>query len=46
MSPFFNIKETIGFRELYFKYYIDGDLHLNENGNKIVAEYFLKNYKD
>lgn len=46
MTPFFKIKETIGFRDLYFQYYIDGDLHFNENGNKIIAESFLENYKD
>ena len=39
-------KKEIGFKELYFKYYIDGDIHLNENGNQILAETFLANYKD
>jgi len=46
MHPFFEIKKEIGFKDLYFKYYIDGDIHLNENGNQILAESFIANYKN
>ena len=46
MTPFFEIKKNMDFESLYFKYYIEGDIHLNENGNKIIAKYFLENYKD
>ena len=46
MQPFFKIKDEIGFRQLYFKYFIDGDIHLNENGNRIIAETFLENYNN
>jgi len=45
MDPFFKIKKKIGFRKLYFKYYIDGDIHLNKNGNQVLAKNFLMNYK-
>jgi len=46
MHPFFEIKKKIGFKNLYFKYYIDGDIHFNENGNEILAESFIANYKN
>jgi len=45
MKPFFILKKKDGYREVYFKYFIDGDIHLNENGHRLVAENFLKIYK-
>ena len=41
MEPFFEEKSRIGYRNTYFKYYIYGDIHLNEEGHKLVAESFL-----
>lgn len=31
--------------ELIDKFYINNDIHFNKNGNKVIAENFLKNYK-
>ncbi len=45
MTPFFNMKETVSFEEIYKKYYFENDVHFNSNGNKIIAELFLKQYK-
>ena len=45
MKPFFILKKKDGYREVYFKYWIDGDIHLNENGHRLIAENFLKIYK-
>ena len=45
MKPFFILKKKYGYREVYFKHFIHGDIHLNENGHRIVAENFLKIYK-
>jgi len=42
MHPFFEEKNKIGYRNTYFKYYIYGDIHLNENGHKLISENFLK----
>lgn len=42
MEPFFKEKNKIGYRKTYFKYYIYGDIHLNENGHKLIAESFFK----
>ncbi len=42
MEPFFEEKNKLGYRNTYFKYYIYGDIHLNENGHKLIAENFFK----
>ena len=44
MEPFFAEKNKIGYRGAYFKYFIDGDIHLNENGHRLIAESFLNKY--
>jgi len=43
-EPFFKTLKTKNFRDLYFENYIDGDIHFNENGNKIIADNFLNLY--
>ena len=40
----FKLKKEIGYQELYFKFYINGDIHLNENGHRLIAEEFTKEY--
>ena len=42
MDPFFEEKKKIGFRKTYHKYYIYGDIHLNENGHKLISDNFFK----
>ena len=44
MNPFFDILKENDFTSLYKKVYIKDDIHFNEEGNKIIAEYFLKLY--
>ena len=46
MDPFFELKKKIGYKNLYFKYFIEGDVHLNEFGNRLIADSFLKEYKN
>ena len=46
MTPFFDEKEKIGYIETYFKYYIYGDIHINENGHKLIANHFMMKYKN
>jgi hypothetical protein len=46
MSPFFEAKNKMKFNKLYFKYYIDGDIHFNETGNDVLSETFLSLYKE
>ena len=45
MKPFYELKKEIGYKKLYFKSYIHGDVHFNEFGHKLIAENFLKEYK-
>ena len=40
MPPFFNEKRKIGYKNTYFKYFIYGDIHLNEEGHKLIADNF------
>ena len=42
MDPFFEEKKKAGFRNTYLKYYIYGDIHLNENGHKLISDNFFK----
>tara|TARA_B100000029_G_scaffold516568_1_gene631215 strand:- start:2660 stop:3616 length:957 start_codon:yes stop_codon:yes gene_type:complete len=42
MDPFFDEKNKIGYRNTYLKYYIYGDIHLNENGHKLISDNFFK----
>jgi len=46
MTPFFEAKNKMSFNKLYYKYYIDGDIHLNETGNDVLSETFLSLYKE
>ena len=44
MTPFFDIMNKEGFSSTYKKVYIRDDVHFNEEGNRIIAESFLKLY--
>ena len=46
MKPFFQLLEKNSFSSVYEKVYIKNDSHFNEVGNKIIADNFLKLYKD
>lgn len=46
MNPFFDEKYKIGATATYFKYFIEGDVHLNDLGNTILSENFLKIYEN
>ena len=46
MDPFFILKKNQDPKEIYFKYFIDGDVHFNNKGNKIIADNFLSLYKE
>ena len=46
MKPFYNLLEKDKFINVYRRVYIENDIHFNEEGNKIIAENFLKLYKD
>ena len=46
MKPFYNLLKKDKFINVYRRVYIENDVHFNEEGNKIIAENFLKLYKD
>ena len=46
MIPFYDLLKQNSFTDVYKKVYIENDQHFNEEGNKIIAESFLKLYKD
>ena len=46
MKPFYNLLKNDDFTNVYRKVYIENDQHFNEEGNKIIAENFLKLYKE
>jgi len=46
MEPFYNLLKYDEFANVYRKIYIEGDQHFNEEGHRIIAENFLKLYKD
>ena len=46
MKPFYDLLDKEDFTEVIRKVYIQNDHHFNEKGNKIVADSFLKLYKD
>lgn len=46
MKPFYNLLKYDEFTNVYRKIYIENDQHFNEEGHKIIAENFLKLYKD
>ena len=45
MEPFFALSEKQPFNRFYERVYIKGDIHFNEEGNRILAKNFLKLYK-
>ena len=46
MKPFYDILSKDKFSNVYREIYIENDTHFNEKGHKIIAENFLKLYKD
>ena len=46
IKPFFDLLENEKFSSVYKKYYIYEDVLFNEEGHKIIAESFLKLYKN
>ena len=46
MKPFYDLLKNDKFTNVYKKVYIEDDHHFNEEGNRIIAENFLKLYKD
>jgi hypothetical protein len=42
---FMNDADQITKRQIIEKYYIDNDFHFNLEGNKLIADYFIKNFK-
>ena len=44
MTPFFNMLNNESFSSVYKRIYIKDDIHFNEEGNRIIAESFLKLY--
>lgn len=46
MKPFYKMLQLDNFTNVYQKIYIKNDHHFNETGNKIIAENFLKLYKE
>ena len=46
MPYFFNRIDKKKFYESYLDYYIDGDIHFNSFGNKIIADEFLKQFNN
>ena len=45
MDPFYDLLEEKDFIKIYQEYYINNDVHFNKNGNKFIADNFLKNFK-
>ena len=46
MKPFYNLLEKEDATYIIRKYYIKNDVHFNKEGNKFIAENFLKFYKN
>ena len=46
IKPFFDLLENEKFSNVYKKYYRYEGMLFNEEGNKLIAENFLKLYKD
>ena len=46
MKPFYDLLQIDKFANVYRNIYIENDHHFNEKGHKIIAENFLKLYKD
>ena len=46
MDSFFTEVNNKDFISVYNKFFIKNDIHYNEEGNKFIAEKFLKDYKN
>ena len=46
MPPFFTQLEKNEFSEVYRKYFFENDVHINEEGHRLIAESFLDLYKE
>ena len=46
MGPFYDLLAKNKFVNVYRKVYIENDVHFNEEGHRIIAEHFLKLYKN
>ena len=46
MEPFFDFMESDDFSKIFRRYYIFEDEHFNSEGHKVIAENFLKLYKN
>jgi len=44
MPPFFNEIKKTNFTEVYKKFYIKDDVHVNSEGHKVISNFFIKNY--
>ena len=42
---FFEKKDNIGFEKTYKNYYITNDVHFNEEGHSLIADFMIKNFK-
>ena len=42
-APFESLKERYTNEQIYYRYYINGDLHFNVDGNALIADSILKN---
>lgn len=42
---FFEKNDKIGFEKTYKNYYIKNDVHFNEEGHSLIAEFMIKNFK-
>lgn len=45
-KDFFKLKEKIGSKNIIEKYYVPGDVHFNAQGNVLIAEQFLRQYRN
>ena len=41
---FFNFLKNQSKEQVIEKFYIQDDLHFNEDGNKLIADFFVKNF--
>ena len=46
MPPFFAQLEKNEFSEVYRKYFFENDVHINEEGHRLIAENFLDLYRE
>lgn len=44
-EPFYQLKKGNSPENIYYKYYINGDVHFNKNGNKLIAHKIIETLK-